>query len=105
MDKQLGKVSPLDRESILEKLKAMKTELNEKYQVTRIGIFGSVARNEATAESDIDIVVEMEPNLLKRIGIKQELEELFARNVDVIRYREGMNPYLKAEIDQDGIYA
>lgn len=105
MNQPLAKVSPLDREFILEKLKAMKAELKEKYQVTRIGIFGSVARNEATDESDIDIVVEMEPNLLKRIGIKQELEELFARNVDVIRYREEMNPYLKAEIDQDGIYA
>ena len=105
MDKQLTKVSSLDRESILEKLRAIKTELKEKYQVTRIGIFGSVARNEATAESDMDIVVEMEPNLLKRIGIKQELEELFGCEVDVIRYRKGMNPYLKAEIDQDGIYA
>lgn len=105
MDKQLAKFSPLDRESILEKLKAMKTELNEKYQVTRIGIFGSVARNEATAESDIDIVVEMEPNLLKRIGIKQELEELFDCEVDVIRYWYGMNQYLKARIEREAIYA
>lgn len=43
-----------------------------------------MARNEATKESDIDIMVEMEPNILKRVGLKQELEKLFNRDVDVI---------------------
>jgi len=78
----------------------LKLELRDRYKVTKIGIFGSVARNEATEESDIDIVVEMEPNILKRVGLKQELEKLFNREVDVIRYRQGMNPHLKSEIDE-----
>lgn len=105
MIQQVAKINYLDRELILDQLKKLKNELREKYQVTRIGIFGSVARNEATPESDIDIVVEMEPNLLNRVGIKQDLEVLFARKVDVIRYRASMNPFLKEEIDRDGIYA
>ncbi|MEW6291410.1 MAG: nucleotidyltransferase domain-containing protein, partial [Thermodesulfobacteriota bacterium] len=41
----------------------MKEQLQVRYGVTRIGVFGSVARGEASAESDVDIVVEMEPNL------------------------------------------
>ncbi len=68
------------------------------------GVFGSVVRNEVTEGSDIDIVVEMEPNILKRVGLKQELEKLFNNEVDVIRYRTSMNPYLKSEIDRETIY-
>ncbi len=95
----------LDREYILNELRSLKSELCDRYKVTKIGVFGSVARNEATEESDIDIVVEMEPNILKRVGLKQELEKLFDTQVDVIRYRNKMNPYLKSQIDQDAIYA
>ena len=98
-------VSSLDKEYILSELRALKPELSDRYKVSKIGIFGSVARNEATEESDIDIVVEMEPNMLKRVGLKQKLEKLFNREVDVIRYRDSMNPYLKSQIDQEAIYA
>ena len=98
-------VNSLDREYILNEIRALKSELRDRYQVSKIGIFGSVARNEATKDSDIDIVVEMEPNILKRIGLKRELEKIFNCEVDVIRYRDRMNPYLKARIEQDAIYA
>jgi len=98
-------VSSLDKEYILNELRTLKPELRDRYKVTKIGVFGSVARNEATEESDIDIVVEMEPNILKRVGLKQELEKLFNKEVDVIRYRNNMNPYLKSEIDREAIYA
>lgn len=94
----------LDREYILSELRTLKPELCDRYQVTKIGVFGSVARNEATEESDIDIVVEMEPNILKRIGLKQELEKLFNKEIDVIRYRNSMNPYLKSQIDREAVY-
>ena len=98
-------MNSLNREYILNELRALKSELRDRYQVSKIGIFGSVARNEATKDSDIDIVVEMEPNILKRIGLKQELEKIFNCEVDVIRYRDRMNPYLKSQIEQDAIYA
>jgi len=97
-------MNSLDREYILSELCALKLDLLDRYKVTKIGVFGSVARNEADKNSDIDIVVEMEPNILKRVGLKQELEKLFDTQVDVIRYRNKMNPYLKSQIDQDAIY-
>ena len=89
---------------ILEQLRTVKTELAERYAITQIGIFGSVARNEDCQTSDLDVVVHMSPDLLKRVRLKAELEELFGKEVDVIRYRNSMNPYLKSRIDQDVIY-
>lgn len=49
----------LRRDDALKILREHKQELAEKYGVTRIGIFGSVARDEATENSDMDVVVEM----------------------------------------------
>ena len=51
-----------------------------------IRVFGSVARGEAGAESDIDFVVEMPPDhsLLDRIALKHDLEDLLDRKVDVV---------------------
>jgi predicted nucleotidyltransferase len=73
--------------------------------IIRIGVFGSVAREENTDTSDVDVVVELSrPDLLALIGIKQELEELLHRPVDVVRYRERMNAYLKRRIEQEAVY-
>ncbi|MCB0159780.1 MAG: nucleotidyltransferase domain-containing protein [Caldilineaceae bacterium] len=75
------------------------------FGIVRIGLFGSAARGSSHAGSDIDIVVEMrEPDLLKLVGIKQELEELLHRNVDIVRYRVDMNPFLRQRIDREAIY-
>ena len=65
---------------------------------------GSMAPGEATAHSDIDGVVYMRPNLLQWIRLKAELEALLGWSVDVIRYRAGMNLYLKARIVQEAQY-
>ena len=89
---------------ILAQIKNLKPQLIEKYAITQIGIFGSVARDEVHENSDIDVVVHMQPDLLKRVRLKAELEQVFARKVDVIRYRHSMNPYLKARIDREVIY-
>jgi predicted nucleotidyltransferase len=89
---------------ILQQLKQHQADWQERYGVTRIGVFGSVVRGEATPNSDIDIVVHMTPDLLQRVRLKTELESLFGKSVDVIRYRPSMNPYLKARIDQEARY-
>jgi predicted nucleotidyltransferase len=51
-------------------------------------------------------VVELgNPDLFNLIGIKQELEERFHCPVDVVRYRDKMNGFLKHRIDQEAVYA
>ncbi len=93
------------KDRVLAQLSVLKAELADRYAVNKIGVFGSVARGEARADSDIDIVVHMQPNLLKRACLKAELENRFGRSVDVVRYWHGMNQYLKARIDLEVTYA
>jgi hypothetical protein len=94
----------LTKHELMEQLRTLKPELAKQFAVDQIGIFGSVARDEAHPDSDIDIVVHMQPDILKRVRLKAELEKILGTEVDVIRYRDSMNPYLKARIDQDVIY-
>jgi predicted nucleotidyltransferase len=56
----------MDKDEIISFLKAHKKEMQEKYSVTRIGLFGSHVRGEATKDSDIDLVVEMQDHQIFR---------------------------------------
>jgi len=95
-----------NRDAVLQELRRLKPDLERQYGVTKIGIFGSFARNEIHKGSDIDVVVEMrEPDLFYMVHIKETLEDRFKRPVDVIRYRGLMNRYLKARIDREAVYA
>ena len=70
-----------------------------------MGIFGSVARNEQTEQSDVDICYEGEaPSLLTLDRIQCELEELLGCPVDLVRIREQMNEALKRHIIKEAIY-
>ena len=94
------------RQDVLRTLSVFSRSRADEFGVIRIGVFGSAARDTLRADSDIDVVVELEhPDLLLLVGIKQELEELFGREVDIVRYRERMNPLLKKRIDQEAVYA
>jgi predicted nucleotidyltransferase len=96
----------LSREAVLRQLRNYGAEFERLYGVTKIGIFGSVARDELRKNSDIDVVVEMrEPDLFYLVHIKETLEKDFNRRVDIIRYRNTMNRYLKARIDREARYA
>ena len=72
--------------------------------VTRAGIFGSAARGEMTAKSDIDFLIKL-PNsasLFDFIGIKQELEDIFGRKVDLVGYG-AIKPLLRERILKEEI--
>lgn len=98
-------MSTLRREFVLEILQRHKVEFAERYGVTKLGIFGSVARGDAAADSDVDVVFETEtPNLFRTARMKQELEDLLACPVDVVRLRENMNFHLKRRILQEATY-
>jgi uncharacterized protein len=89
----------------LEILRKHKQELAEKFGVTRLGIFGSVARDEATEESDMDVVVEMtKPDLFFMVHIKEKLESVMHCPVDIVRYRDRMNAFLRRRIDEEAVY-
>ena len=96
----------MEQIDIIKILRQFKDENQKKYSILAIGIFGSAARDSLKNQSDIDVVVELEnPDLFNLIGIKQELEERFRCSVDVVRYRDKMNGFLKHRIDQEAVYA
>ncbi|MBA7536030.1 hypothetical protein ES705_28292 [subsurface metagenome] len=95
----------MSRSEIIKTLELFKEQNAEEYGILLIGIFGSVARNEAIMNSDVDVVIKMKKqDLFKMIGIKQGLEEILHIPVDIISYREKMNPFLKKRIDKEAIY-
>ncbi len=95
----------LSTEQLRALLKVFKEQHAEEYHLRALGYFGSYARNEATAESDVDIVFETEaPNLFRTSSMRQDLVEWLGRPVDVVRLRHTMNPRLKARIQKEAVY-
>jgi hypothetical protein len=86
-------------------LKAFKEQHAEEYHLRALGYFGSYARNEATAESDVDIVFETDaPNLFRTSRMRLDLVEWLGRPVDVVQLRGLSNPRLKARVEREAVY-
>ena len=95
----------MNRSEILDRLSRYKQKNQGRYRFTRIGIFGSVAQGRADEDSDIDIVVEQnEPDLFLLGCIKTDLEAEFGKQVDIVRFRQDMNAFLKNRIIREAIY-
>ncbi len=92
-------------QTILEKLRAYKPILEQKYPVGRIGVFGSYARGEATPESDIDIAVDITgPMRLNFVAMANEIESLFGIKTDVVPHRS-IKPEFLQFVEKDIVYA
>jgi len=90
---------------IKEILKSHKSELQGKYGVKEIGIFGSYVRKEQTERSDVDILVEFEKptGLLEFVGLKNHLSDLFGMNVDLVM-RKALKPRIGQRILSEVVY-
>ena len=98
--------TPTLAEQLLAHLHAHQSEWRDRYYLQRIGLYGSTARNEATASSDVDVWVELDPlTPFATVHLKQELEAVLQRPVDLVRLRERMNPALRQVILQEGLTA
>lgn len=66
---------------------------------TNVRVFGSVARGDDRPDSDIDFLVEFDPNasLLDLIGLKQDIEAILGRQADVVT-PNGVSPFLRERI-------
>jgi len=97
----------LTREDILKYLEENKTAFFADFKLVKLGLFGSFAQGEATDDSDIDILVEFQPdteNLLdKKNRIKRKLQHQFNREIDICREKY-IKPYFKARILNAAIY-
>ena len=95
----------MGKNDILTLLREYKGRIAEKYGILAMGVFGSVARDQARKDSDVDIVVKMaSPNLITLSRIRLEIEELVRMPVDIVDYREKMHQLLKKKIDGEALY-
>ncbi len=92
----------------LEDLQCEKREdilsIAEKYGAYNVRVFGSVARREADAESDIDFLVEMEPGrtLFDIGGLLMDLQELLGCSVDVVT-EDGLRKRIRERVLKEAI--
>ena len=93
----------IDKQFILTFLKENKSQLQDKYQVNKIGLFGSFARDEATAKSDIDILVDMPSSFDNYFDLKYFLEDNFKREVDLGKEKQ-LRLLIKEQISNEVIY-
>ena len=94
-----------DRAGVLANLADFRRVRGEEFCLDSLGLFGSLARDEAGPDSDVDVVFQTaRPNLLLTVQLKQALEETMGRPVDVVRLRDTMNPRLRSRIERDVVY-
>lgn len=98
----------IDLKQILSYLSSNKARFRKEYHLTRIGVFGSIARGEQGSGSDIDVIVEFEENTRDLYAIKQrlkkELQSKFNIPVDICREKY-IKPIFKNLILSEAKYA
>ena len=93
----------LKRQECIDRILANANEIIEDFGVRSLRLFGSVARNEQHETSDVDIFVDMDPDLFQLIGLKEYLENLLGCDVDIVRKHRNNNEFLLKQIEKDGI--
>ncbi len=97
----------ITKKEILEFLLKNKEIFKKKYNITKLGLFGSFARGEQTEKSDIDLIIEMRLDTKEIFEKKQEIRKIFKekynRKIDLCRERS-IKPIFKNFILNEVIY-
>ena len=99
--------SPMNKQEILNRLRNNERALRAR-GVTHAALFGSRARGDNRPDSDIDILIEIEPeaviDLFDYVGITQFIDDLFPTRVDVAN-RAALKSFVRPDAERDAIYA
>jgi len=94
-----------NRQDILSSLTKIKDEVAKEYSVKRIGVFGSVARDEQTDQSDIDLLVEFSKpvGFVHFMQLEEFLSERLGNHVDLVT-PDSLKPVIKQDVLSEVIY-
>ena len=92
----------MTRDDVLKLLRTHKATLAQRYGVTRLALFGSFARNQATDDSDVDILVQFDGPATSKayFGTQFYLEDLLGHPIDLVTnkaLRAELRPYVERE--------
>lgn len=89
----------LSLEAIRERLASVLDELQARYRVRSLAVFGSRVRGDAGPDSDLDVLVSFHvlPDLITFTALQQELEDVLGMHVDLV-LRDSLKPRLRPEI-------
>ncbi|MBF0592854.1 MAG: nucleotidyltransferase family protein [Nitrospirae bacterium] len=89
----------------IEKLKINADIIRWRYPVSKIGVFGSVAKGKDTETSDVDVLVKFrEPvDIFEFIDFKEFLENLLGKTVDLVSIK-ALKPFLKDKLLSEVVY-
>jgi len=92
-------------EEILTTLREQHELLSQRYPIQRLALFGSWARGDARDDSDVDVLVEVDPSIgLRFVDLGEELERALGRRVDLVS-RRAIKPALWERIEPELIDA
>ena len=78
-------------------------QIQEKFGVIGLSVFGSVARGENGSESDVDIFVDMPPKIFLMSGLKDYIESVLKVSVDLIRKHSHLSSIFLNQLSRDAI--
>ena len=91
----------MTREDVLINLRKHKPELQLKYHVANLSLFGSYARGDETPESDVDLLVEFSaPVGIEFVDLLIELENILHTKVDLVS-KKALKPHYRNSIEED----
>ncbi|MCF1439237.1 MAG: nucleotidyltransferase family protein, partial [Shewanella sp.] len=95
---------PMAISRVVEQERATILELAKKHGARNVRVFGSASLDEAGPESDIDILVDLEPgrSLLDLGGLLMDLEELLGRKVDIVT-EKGLHWYIRDKVLKEAV--
>lgn len=94
----------MTKKTVLNPIRTHKKELQERFTVRKIGVFGSLARDDADRESDVDVLVEFDqPTFDHYMDLKFFLEQLLNVEVDLVM-ADTVKPRLRPYISQQVVY-
>ena len=91
------------RQEYMDLIRSHSGELHSRFGITSMRMFGSVARNQHSDGSDVDLYVTMPAKFYNYIAASQYLEEMLGCNVDLVCEHKNLRPFFRKQIEQDGI--